>query len=106
MAAAGRMMMAAGAELALRLVAVRSRAARLPGPDEIRVLEAAALAKPRRTMTPAEIRALAAEAIASLHEPKPAFQRARKLLPRCLSWSKPPLRHRCCHLPLPDLWFL
>ena len=100
------MVTAAGAELALRRVAVRSRAARLPGPDEIRALEAAALAKPRRTMTPAEIRALAAEAIASLHEPNPAFQRARKLLPRRLSWSKSPLRHRCCHLPLPGLWFL
>ena len=30
----------------LRLAEVRSRAARLPGPDEIRALEAAALAKP------------------------------------------------------------
>jgi hypothetical protein len=33
-----------------------------------RMLEAAALAEPRRTMTPAEIRALAAESIASLQE--------------------------------------
>ena len=60
--------MAAGAEFALRLAAVRARAARLPGPDQVRALEAAALAKPRRTMTPAEIRALAAESIASLQE--------------------------------------
>ena len=52
----------------MRLVAVRARAARLPGPDQIRALEAAALATPRRTMTPAEIRALATESIASLHE--------------------------------------
>jgi hypothetical protein len=52
----------------MRLVAVRARAARLPGPDQIRALEAAALAKPRKAMTPAEIRALAAESIASLHE--------------------------------------
>jgi hypothetical protein len=60
--------MAAGTELALRLAAVRGRATRLPGPDQIRALEAAALAKPRKTMTAAEIRALAAESIASLHE--------------------------------------
>lgn len=60
--------MALGAQFALRLAAVRSRAASLPGPDEIRALEAAALTKPRETMTPAEIRALAAESIASLHE--------------------------------------
>jgi transcriptional regulator with XRE-family HTH domain len=60
--------MALGAEFALRLAAVRSRAASLPGPDEIRALEVAALTKPRETMTPAEIRALAAESIASLHE--------------------------------------
>jgi hypothetical protein len=40
----------------------------LPGPDEIRTLEAAALAKPRRTTTPAEIRARAAEAIIQLRE--------------------------------------
>jgi hypothetical protein len=60
--------MAFGAEWALRLAAVRSRAASLPAPDQIRALEAAALAKPRTTMTPAEIRALAAESIAGLHE--------------------------------------
>ena len=59
---------AAGTEIALRLAEVRARAASLPGPDQIRALEAAALARPRRTMTPAEIRALAAESIASLHE--------------------------------------
>jgi hypothetical protein len=57
-----------GTEFALRLAAVRSRAASLPGPDQIRALEAAALAKPRKTMTTAEIRALAEEAIASLHQ--------------------------------------
>jgi hypothetical protein len=60
--------MALGADLALRLAEVRSRAARLPGPYEINALAAAALAKPRGTMTPAEIRTLAAEAIAHLHE--------------------------------------
>jgi len=60
--------MAIGTGLAMRLAAVRSRAASLPGPDQIRALEAAALAKPRKAMTPAEIRALAAESIASLHE--------------------------------------
>jgi hypothetical protein len=60
--------MALGAEFSLRLAAVRARAASLPGPDQIRALEAAALAKPRKTTTPAEIRALAAESIASLHE--------------------------------------
>jgi transcriptional regulator with XRE-family HTH domain len=57
-----------GADFALRLAEVQSRAARLPGPDQIRALEAAALATPRETMTPAEIRALAAQAIAQLHE--------------------------------------
>jgi hypothetical protein len=60
--------MALGADFALRLAEVRSRAVSLPGPGEIRSLEAAALAKPRETMTPAEIRLLAAEAIAHLHE--------------------------------------
>jgi hypothetical protein len=60
--------MALGTDAALRLAEVRSRAARLPGPDEIRTLEAAALAKPRKTMAPAEIRALAAQAIADLYE--------------------------------------
>jgi transcriptional regulator with XRE-family HTH domain len=60
--------MALGTDLALRLAEVRSRAARLPGSDEINALEAAALAKPGETMTPAEIRALAAEAIAHLRE--------------------------------------
>ena len=44
--------LAVGAEVALRLAAVRARAASLPGPDQVRALEAAALAKPRRTMTP------------------------------------------------------
>jgi hypothetical protein len=57
-----------GADVAVRLAEVRSRAGRLPGPDEIRALEAAALAKPGKTMTPAEIHALAAEAIAHLHD--------------------------------------
>jgi hypothetical protein len=60
--------MALGTEVAVRLAEVRARAASLPGPHEIRALEAAALAEPRRTMTPAEIRALAAQSIASLHE--------------------------------------
>ena len=60
--------MAVGADFVMWLAAVRARAARLPGPDQIRALEAAALAKPRGTMTPAEIRALAVESIASLHE--------------------------------------
>jgi hypothetical protein len=55
-------------DLALRVAEVRSRAASLPGPGQIRALESAALAKPRQTMTPAEIRALAAEAIAHLHQ--------------------------------------
>ena len=55
-------------EFARRLAEVRSRAASLPASGEIRALEAAALAKPRETMTPAGIRALAAEAIAHLHE--------------------------------------
>ena len=60
--------MALGVDVELRLAEVRSRAARLPDPDQIRALEAAALAKPRKTMTPAEIRALAAAAIGHLHE--------------------------------------
>ena len=60
--------MAFGTDAMLRLAEVRSRAAGLPGPDEIRALEGAALAKPRETMTVAEIRALAAEAIAHMHE--------------------------------------
>ena len=60
--------MALGADVAQRLAEVRSRAAGLPGPGEIRALEAAALAKPRETMTAAAIRALAAEAIIHLHE--------------------------------------
>jgi hypothetical protein len=60
--------LAVGGELAMRLAAVRARAASLPGPDQIRALEAAALTKPRQTMTPAQIRALATESIASLHE--------------------------------------
>jgi len=60
--------MAFGTELALRLAEVHSRAASLPGPGQVRALEAAALARPGKTMTPAEIRALAAESIASLHE--------------------------------------
>jgi len=60
--------MALGADVVLRLAGVRSRAARLPGPGEIRALEAAALAKPRETMTPAQIRAVAAQAITHLRE--------------------------------------
>jgi transcriptional regulator with XRE-family HTH domain len=60
--------MALGTDFAMRLAEVRSRAASLPGPDQIRALEAAVLARPRRTLAPAEIRALAAEAIGRLHE--------------------------------------
>jgi hypothetical protein len=60
--------MALGTNALLRLAEIRSRAAHLPGPDEIIALEAAALAKPRKTMSPAEIRALAVEAIGHLHE--------------------------------------
>jgi transcriptional regulator with XRE-family HTH domain len=60
--------MAFGTNAVLRLTEVSSRAAHLPGPGEIKALEAAALAQPRKTMTPAEIRALAAEAIAYLRE--------------------------------------
>jgi hypothetical protein len=60
--------MALGTDFALRLAEIRSRAASLPGPAQIRTLQAAALAKPRVTMTPAQIRVLAAEAIAHLHE--------------------------------------
>jgi transcriptional regulator with XRE-family HTH domain len=60
--------LALGAEFAIRLAAVRSRAASLPRPGEIRALEATALAKPGKTMTPAEIRALAAQARAQLYE--------------------------------------
>ena len=60
--------MALGTNFALRLAEVRARAAGLPGPGEIRSLEAAALAKPKKTLTTAEIRALAAEAIAHLHK--------------------------------------
>jgi transcriptional regulator with XRE-family HTH domain len=57
-----------GADVAQRLAEIRSRAASLPGPEGIKALEAAALAKPRETMTSAEIRALAAETIIHLHE--------------------------------------
>jgi transcriptional regulator with XRE-family HTH domain len=60
--------LALGTDFALRLAEVRSRAASLPGPGEIRALEAAALAKPKKALTSAEIRALAAEAIAHLHK--------------------------------------
>jgi transcriptional regulator with XRE-family HTH domain len=59
--------MAVGVDVAMRLAAVRSRAASLPGPDQIRALEAAALAKQGGTLTPAEIRALSAAAITHLH---------------------------------------
>jgi transcriptional regulator with XRE-family HTH domain len=59
--------LALGTDVALRLAEARARAARLPGPGEIKALEAAALAKPRENMTTAEIRVLAAEAIAHLH---------------------------------------
>ena len=55
-------------DLATRLARVRSRAANLPGSVQNRVLEAAALAKPRKAMAPAEIRAVADEAIAHLRD--------------------------------------
>ena len=55
-------------DLATRLAEIRSRAANLPGPGQIRALEAAALARPRKAMAPAQIRAVAEEAIAHLHE--------------------------------------
>ena len=70
--------LAVGAEVALRLAAVRARAASLPGPDQIRALEAAALAKPRRTMTPAEIRALAAESIATCRRSPASSRNCRR----------------------------
>jgi transcriptional regulator with XRE-family HTH domain len=54
-------------DLATRLAEIRSRAANLPGPGQIRALEAVALAKPRKAMAPAQIRAVAEEAIAHLH---------------------------------------
>jgi transcriptional regulator with XRE-family HTH domain len=60
--------MALGTDFALRLAEVRSRAGSLPGPGQIRALEAAALAKPKKTRTSSEIRALAAEAITHLHK--------------------------------------
>ena len=60
--------MALGVEIVLRLAEVRARAARLPGPDQVRALEAAALARPGKAMTPAEIHALATAAIGHLHE--------------------------------------
>jgi mRNA-degrading endonuclease toxin of MazEF toxin-antitoxin module len=59
--------MAFGVDVVLRLAAVRARADSLPGPDQIRALEAAALARPGGTLTPAEIRALSAAAITHLH---------------------------------------
>ena len=59
---------ALGVDFAMRLAEVRTRATRAPSADEIRGLEADALAKLRESMTPAEIRALTAETIAHLHE--------------------------------------
>src|SRR5262249_20040827 len=55
-------------DLALQVAEVRSRAASLRVPSELRALEAAVLARQRETMTAAEIRGLAEEAIAHLHE--------------------------------------
>jgi transcriptional regulator with XRE-family HTH domain len=57
-----------GMDVALRIAEVRARASRVPGDEEIRALEASALATPRSTMTAAEIRALTAESISRLHE--------------------------------------
>jgi hypothetical protein len=72
-------------DLALRLAGVRSRAASLPGPGQIRALEGAALAMPRETMTRAEIRVLAEEAIAHLYEVT-ANSRNRR---RCSATTRP-----------------
>ena len=72
--------MAFGTDIAVLLAEVHFRAASLPGPGEIRVLETAALAKSRETMTPAEIRALAAEAIVHLHEVAGKLARLSALL--------------------------
>ena len=55
-------------------------------------------------MTPAEIRALDAEAIASLHQPVPAFQWRETPVPP-LELVELPLRHRCGHLSLLQMWF-
>ena len=73
--------MALGTDIAIRLAEIHSRAASLPGSGEIRVLEASALARPRKTMTPAEIRALAAEAIAHLHKVADKLAELSALLP-------------------------
>ena len=60
--------MALGQDLALRLGELRSRATGLATVDEIRTLEASALAQPRKTMTPAEIRDLTDRTIGHLQE--------------------------------------
>ena len=70
--------MAVSTELALRLAEVRSRAARLSGPGQIRALEAAAMAKPREAMTPAGIRVLAAESTTSLQEVAASSRNCRR----------------------------
>jgi transcriptional regulator with XRE-family HTH domain len=60
--------MARGQNLSLRLGELRSRAAGLATADEIRALEASALARPRKSMTPAEIRDLTERTIGHLQE--------------------------------------
>jgi hypothetical protein len=69
-----------GVDVALQIAEARARAARLPGAEEIRALEADVLAKPRSTMTAAEIRALSAETIACLHEVADSLARLSALL--------------------------
>ncbi len=67
-------------DAALRVGEIRARAARLPGAEEIRALEADALAKPRNAMTAAEIRALTAETISRLHEVADSLAKLAALL--------------------------
>jgi transcriptional regulator with XRE-family HTH domain len=69
-----------GMDAVLRIAEVRTRAARLPGAEEIRTLEAGALAKPRSAMTAAEIRALTAETISRLHEVADSLAKLSALL--------------------------
>ncbi len=69
-----------GMDAVLRIAEVRTRAARLPGAEEIRALEAGALAKPRSAMTAAEIRALTAETISRLHEVADSLAKLSALL--------------------------
>jgi transcriptional regulator with XRE-family HTH domain len=72
--------MGLGVDVALQIAEARARAARLPGAEEIRALEADVLAKPRSTMTAAEIRALTAKTIARLHEVADSLAKLSALL--------------------------